>query len=105
MNRQEKRHARISALKMAYAYTMTEDKDNLHRNNCIDDDFEKMEEVIGYAKKLVDNDNEIINLARLVDNDELALKWKLREIFLFLQKQESRIGPLFCQILHLHMSK
>ena len=29
------------------------------------------------AKKLVDNDNEIINLARLVDNDELALKWKL----------------------------
>jgi len=29
------------------------------------------------AKKLVDNDNEIINLARLVDNDDLALKWKL----------------------------
>ena len=28
-------------------------------------------------QKLVDNDNEIINLARLVDNDELALKWKL----------------------------
>ena len=29
------------------------------------------------ASKTVDNDNEIINLARLVDNDALAKKWKL----------------------------
>ena len=97
MNRQEKRHARISALKMAYAYTMTEDKDNLHRNNCIDDDFENMEEVIGYAKKLVDTyvqntdklDKLIVSkssnwdISRMALIDRIIIKLALSEIFYF----------------------
>ena len=47
MNRQEKRQARIYALKMAYAYEMTQDKDNLHKKIDLDNDgFDNIDDII-----------------------------------------------------------
>ena len=56
MDRQEKRDARIFALKMAYAYEMTQNKNSLINDNInIDQDLNsKSEEVMSYSKKIVD---------------------------------------------------
>ena len=55
MNRQEKRCARVYALKMVYAYSMTQDKDDLHNKIRIDDDeFEDMTQIIEYSREIVD---------------------------------------------------
>ena len=55
MNRQEKRHARIYALKMSYSYEMTKDKNNLHKTIDLDnDDFDNIDDILGYANRLID---------------------------------------------------
>ena len=55
MNKNDKRNARIFALKMAYAYEMTKNNDSLSDNINIEsesDDFS--EEILNYGKELVD---------------------------------------------------
>ena len=55
MNKNDKRNARIFALKMAYAYEMTKNNDSLPENINIEsesDDFS--EEILNYGKELVD---------------------------------------------------
>ena len=97
MNRKEKRHARISALKMAYAFTMTGDKNNLHKNICIEDNFEDIKSANGYASKLVEtyveNTDELDKLivskssnwdiSRIALIDRIIIKLALSEIFYF----------------------
>ena len=98
MNRQEKRHARIYALKMAYSHEMTEDKDNLHKKIDLDnDDFDNMDDIIGYANKLIDIyiqnikklDEVIISkssnwdISRIALIDRIIIRLALSEIFYF----------------------
>ena len=54
MNRQEKRYARICALQMAYAYEMTQKKENLKDIDIDNDKFKNMKEIKDYSLKLVD---------------------------------------------------
>ena len=56
MDRQEKRSARIFALKMAYAYEMTQNENSLINENInIDQDLScDSEEIMLYSKKIVD---------------------------------------------------
>ena len=97
MNRQEKRHARISALRMAYAYTMTEDKDNFNEEIYVDHDFKDIVEVADYANKLVSTymknsdklDKLIVSkssnwdISRIALIDRIIIKLALSEIFYF----------------------
>lgn len=54
MNREEKRYARICALQMAYAYEMTQKKENLKDIDIDNDKFKNMKEIKDYSLKLVD---------------------------------------------------
>ena len=56
MDRQEKRNARIFALKMAYAYEMTQNENSLINDNInIDQDLScDSEEIMLYSKKIID---------------------------------------------------
>ena len=97
MNRQEKRCARIYALKMVYAHSMTMDAADLHKKIRIDDEFEDMDQIIGYAKKIVDmymkNTEKLDKLissrssnwdiSRMALIDRLIIKLALSEIFYF----------------------
>ena len=98
MNRLEKRCARIYALKMAYAHSMTLDSDDLHKKIRIeDDDFEDMGQIIGYATEIVDiymkNTEKLDKLvsskssnwdiSRMALIDRLIIKLALSEIFYF----------------------
>tara|TARA_B100001142_G_scaffold329119_1_gene391313 strand:+ start:1019 stop:1450 length:432 start_codon:yes stop_codon:yes gene_type:complete len=98
LNRQEKRCARIYALKMVYAHSMTMDAADLHKKIRIDDDeFEDMDQIIGYAKKIVDmymeNTEKLDKLissrssnwdiTRMALIDRLIIKLALSEIFYF----------------------
>ena len=98
MNRQEKRCARVYALKMVYAYSMTQDKDNLDKKIIIDnDEFQDMEQIIDYSKRIVDiymkNTDKLDKLisskssnwdiARMALIDRIIIKLALSEIFYF----------------------
>ena len=98
MNRQEKRCARIYALKMMYAYSMTQEKDDLHKKIRIDDDeFNDMGEIIEYSKKIVDiymeNTKKLDKLitskssnwdiSRMALIDRIIIKLALSEMFYF----------------------
>ena len=56
MDRQDKRRARVFALKMAYAYEMTQKKESLIDGNInIDQDLSKESaDIISYSRKIVD---------------------------------------------------
>ena len=54
MNRQEKRYARICALKMSYAYEMVKNKDVLKDIELDDCEFKNMADIREYAMKLTD---------------------------------------------------
>ncbi len=81
MDRQEKRDARIFALKMAYAYEMTQNKDSLINDNInIDQDLNyDSEEVMLYSKKIVD-----ICINNIEDIDSLiasrSSNWDIKRI-------------------------
>ena len=81
MDRQEKRDARIFALKMAYAYEMTQNKNSLINDNInIDQDLNsKSEEVMSYSKKIVD-----ICINNMEDIDSLiasrSANWDIKRI-------------------------
>jgi len=98
LNRQEKRCARVYALKMVYAYSMTQDKDNLDKKIIIDnDEFQDMEQIIDYSKRIVDiymkNTDKLDKLisskssnwdiARMALIDRIIIKLALSEIFYF----------------------
>ena len=98
MNRQEKRQARIYALKMAYAYEMTQDKDNLHKKIDLDNDgFDNIDDIIDYANKLVNSyiqnigklDKLIISkssnwdISRIALIDRIIIRLALSEILYF----------------------
>ncbi len=54
MNKNEKRNARVFALKMAYAYEMTKNNDSLADNINIDNDQDNSsEEILNYGNELV----------------------------------------------------
>ena len=65
MNREEKRYARICALQMAYAYEMTQKKENLKDIDIDNDKFKNMKEIKGYSLKLVD---QCLNLDKQKDS-------------------------------------
>ena len=81
MDRQEKRDARIFALKMAYAYEMTQNKDSLINDNInIDQDLNyDSKEVMLYSKKIVD-----ICINNIEDIDSLiasrSSNWDIKRI-------------------------
>jgi len=81
MDRQEKRDARIFALKMAYAYEMTQNKNSLINDNInIDQDLNyESEEVMSYSKKIVD-----ICINNMEDIDSLiasrSANWDIKRI-------------------------
>ena len=54
MNRQEKRYARVCALKISYAYEMVQNKDILKDIELDDYQFENMIDIRDYAMKLTD---------------------------------------------------
>ena len=98
MNRQEKRCARVYALKMVYAHSMTLVANDLHKKIRIDDDdFEDMSQIIDYAKEMVDiymkNTEKLDKLisskssnwdiTRMALIDRLIIKLALSEIFYF----------------------
>jgi len=55
LNKNEKRNARIFALKMAYAYEMTKNNDSLSNDNInIENDLDShSEEILNYGNELV----------------------------------------------------
>ena len=65
MNREEKRYARICALQMAYAYEMTQKKENLKDIDIDNDKFKNMKEIKDYSLKLVD---ECLNYTKELDD-------------------------------------
>ena len=98
MNRQEKRCARVYALKMVYAYSMTQDRDDLHKKIRIEDDeFEDMAQIIEYSKEIVDiymkNADKLDKLisskssnwdiSRMALIDRIIIKLALSEMFYF----------------------
>ena len=99
MDRQEKRDARIFALKMAYAYEMTQNKNSLINDNInIDQDLNsKSEEVMSYSKKIVDiciNNMEDIDsliasrsahwyIKRIASIDKIIIRLALTEMLYF----------------------
>ena len=82
---------------MAYAYTMTEDKDNFNEEIYVDHDFKDIVEVADYANKLVSTymknsdklDKLIVSkssnwdISRIALIDRIIIKLALSEIFYF----------------------
>ena len=99
MNKNEKRNARIFALKMAYAYEMTKSKDSLSDNNInIENDSENYsEEILNYSKELVniyinnikEFNNWIIDkssnwdISQIAFIDRIIIRLALSEMFYF----------------------
>ena len=99
MNKNEKRNARIFALKMAYAYEMTKNKDSLLYNNInIENDLDNYsEEILNYGKELVniyiENIKEFNNwiidkssnwdISRIAFIDRIIIRLALSEMFYF----------------------
>ena len=99
MNKNEKRNARIFALKMAYAYEMTKNKDSLLANNInIENDLDNYsEEILNYGKELVniyiENIKEFNNwiidkssnwdISRIAFIDRIIIRLALSEMFYF----------------------
>ena len=96
MNKNDKRNARIFALKMAYAYEMTKNNDSLSENINIEsesDDFS--EEILNYGKELVDIyienvqefDKQIVSkssnwdISRIAFIDRIIIRLALSEMF------------------------
>ena len=96
MNKNDKRNARIFALKMAYAYEMTKNNDSLPENINIEsesDDFS--EEILNYGKELVDIyienvqefDKQIVSkssnwdISRIAFIDRIIIRLALSEMF------------------------
>ena len=99
MNKNEKRNARIFALKMAYAYEMTKNKDSLLYNNInIENDlYNYSEEILNCGKELVniyiENIKEFNNwiidkssnwdISRIAFIDRIIIRLALSEMFYF----------------------
>ena len=99
MNKEEKRYARICALKMAYAYEMTDDKKSLENENFNLDfkQIDNMKSIILYAKKLINQyvkhiqefDDLIISkssnwdISRIAFIDRIIIRLALTEIYYF----------------------
>ncbi len=99
MDRQDKRRARVFALKMAYAYEMTQKKESLIDGNInIDQDLSKESaDIISYSKKIVDtcigNMNDIDSLIaskssnwdinRIAFIDKIIIRLALTEMLYF----------------------
>jgi len=96
LNKNDKRNARIFALKMAYAYEMTKNNDSLSENINIEsesDDFS--EEILNYGKELVDIyienvqefDKQIVSkssnwdISRIAFIDRIIIRLALSEMF------------------------
>ena len=98
MNRQEKRKARIYALKMAYAYEMTLNKDSLNKKINLDNDaVDNLDDIIDYSTRLVNSyiksieklDSLIISkssnwdISRIALIDRIIIRLALCEILYF----------------------
>ncbi len=99
MDRQDKRRARVFALKMAYAYEMTQKKESLIDGNInIDQDLSKESaDIISYSRKIVDtcisNMNDIDSLIaskssnwdinRIAFIDKIIIRLALTEMLYF----------------------
>ena len=97
MNRQEKRYARICALKMSYAYEMVKNKDVLKDIELDDCEFKNMTDIREYAMKLTDKcldyskelDDLIISkssnwdIARIAIIDRIIIRLALTEMLYF----------------------
>ena len=99
MDRQDKRSARVFALKMAYAYEMTQKKESLIDDNInIDQDLSKESaDIISYSRKIVDtcisNMNDIDSLIvskssnwdinRIAFIDKIIIRLALTEMLYF----------------------
>ena len=99
MDRQDKRRARVFALKMAYAYEMTQKKESLIDDNInIDQDLSKESaDIISYSRKIVDtcisNMNDIDSLIaskssnwdinRIAFIDKIIIRLALTEMLYF----------------------
>ena len=99
MNKNEKRKARIFALKMAYAYEMTKNDESLLDDNInIENDLDKSSEaILSYGKELVKTcidhvkefDNLIIDkssnwdISRIAFIDRIIIRLALSEMFYF----------------------
>ncbi len=99
MDRQDKRSARVFALKMAYAYEMTQKKESLIDDNInIDQDLSKESvDIISYSRKIVDtcisNINDIDSLIaskssnwdinRIAFIDKIIIRLALTEMLYF----------------------
>ena len=99
MDRQDKRSARVFALKMAYAYEMTQKKQSLIDGNInIDQDLSKESaDIISYSRKIVDtcisNMNDIDSLIaskssnwdinRIAFIDKIIIRLALTEMLYF----------------------
>lgn len=97
MNRQEKRYARICALKISYAYEMVQNKDILKDIELDDHQFENMIDIRDYAMKLTDKclnykqelDNLIVSkssnwdINRIAIIDRLIIRLALTEMIYF----------------------
>ena len=99
MNKQEKRCARIHALKVAYAYEMTDSKVNLESNffDLINKQIDNVDPIISYARELV---NEYVNhiqefddlivskssnwdISRIAFIDRIIIRLALTEMYYF----------------------
>ena len=99
MDRQDKRSARVFALKMAYAYEMTQKKESLIDDNInIDQDLSKESaDIVSYSRKIVDtcisNMNDIDSLIaskssnwdinRIAFIDKIIIRLALTEMLYF----------------------
>ena len=96
MNKNDKRNARIFALKMAYAYEMTKNNDSLSDNiNIESESSDFSEEILNYGKELVDIyienvqefDKQIVSkssnwdISRIAFIDRIIIRLALSEMF------------------------
>ena len=96
MNKNDKRNARIYALKMAYAYEMTKNNDSLSDNINIESESNDFsEEILNYGKELVDIyienvqefDKQIVSkssnwdISRIAFIDRIIIRLALSEMF------------------------
>lgn len=96
MNKNDKRNARIFALKMAYAYEMTKNNDSLSDNINIESESNDFsEEILNYGKELVDIyienvqefDKQIVSkssnwdISRIAFIDRIIIRLALSEMF------------------------
>ena len=97
MDREEKRYARVCALKMSYAYEMTKNREILKDIDLGDNDFKNMVSIRKYAMKLTNKcldyneelDNLIISkssnwdISRIAIIDRIIIRLALTEMLYF----------------------